>query len=169
LIASKQRQIRQHFPHVPGPIGRPSTRSAESGSERCRRRPGGTALLHLARPVADRWSCGRKRRFGLGPPRAPRLRDAWLFGLQLDSDSVGEPTPRLLRLDKPAFALFGEIQHEARRRARSSRGLAAGWHGKMPGRVLRLARLRASMLRSFATNQNVSSRGSTTLPNWRAR
>jgi uncharacterized protein DUF3987 len=63
----------------------------------------------------------------------------WLFGLQLDSNSVGEPTPRLLQLDKPAFTLFDEIQQEARRRARSSRGLAAGWHGKMPGRVLRLA------------------------------
>jgi hypothetical protein len=44
-----------------------------------------------------------------------------------------------LRLDPDAFELFDELRREAMERARSSRGLAAGWHGKTPGRALRLA------------------------------
>jgi hypothetical protein len=44
-----------------------------------------------------------------------------------------------LQLDRDAIDLFDELRREAMQRARSSRGLAAGWHGKTPGRALRLA------------------------------
>jgi hypothetical protein len=47
--------------------------------------------------------------------------------------------PCILRLDPAAFALFEELRREAMELARASRGLAAGWHGKTPGRALRLA------------------------------
>jgi hypothetical protein len=45
----------------------------------------------------------------------------------------------VLRLARDGFALFDELRREAMERARSARGLAAGWHGKTPGRALRLA------------------------------
>jgi hypothetical protein len=57
----------------------------------------------------------------------------------MDGDPAGEPAPRLLRLDREALALFDELRREAMERARIARGLAAGWHGKTPGRALRLA------------------------------
>jgi hypothetical protein len=57
----------------------------------------------------------------------------------MDGDPSGEPAPRVLPLDRDALALFGELRREAMERARSARGLAAGWHGKTPGRALRLA------------------------------
>jgi len=62
-----------------------------------------------------------------------------LCGLTMDSDSSGEAVPRMMQLDRDAFELFGEIRRDAMLRARDSRGLAAGWHGKNPGRALRLA------------------------------
>ncbi len=62
-----------------------------------------------------------------------------LSELAMDGDPSGEPAPRILRLDPDAFELFDELRREAMERARSSRGLAAGWHGKTPGRALRLA------------------------------
>jgi hypothetical protein len=62
-----------------------------------------------------------------------------LYRLAMDGDPQGEPAPRILRLAPDALALFEELRREAMGRARSSRGLAAGWHGKTPGRVLRLA------------------------------
>lgn len=62
-----------------------------------------------------------------------------LYGLAMDGDPAGEPAPRVLRLASDAFRLFDELRREAMGRARSSRGLAAGWHGKTPGRALRLA------------------------------
>ncbi len=62
-----------------------------------------------------------------------------LSGLGLDDNPAGEPKPRVLRLAPDALALFEELRREAMERARTSRGLAAGWHGKSPGRVLRLA------------------------------
>jgi hypothetical protein len=62
-----------------------------------------------------------------------------LCGLQMDTDYSGDPAPRVLRLDQPALALFDELRQDAMRRAQTSRGLAAGWHGKTPGRALRLA------------------------------
>jgi hypothetical protein len=62
-----------------------------------------------------------------------------LHGLPMEADSAGEPAPVLLRLDRSALALFDELRQEAMQRARSSRGLASGWHGKTPGRALRVA------------------------------
>jgi Protein of unknown function (DUF3987) len=49
-------------------------------------------------------------------------------------------TPRIiLPLDADACWLFDEQRQEAMRRARAASGMAAGWHGKNPGRVLRLS------------------------------
>ncbi len=62
-----------------------------------------------------------------------------LYGLAMDGDPTGEPAPRMLRLAPDALALYDELRQDAMQRARSSRGLAAGWHGKTPGRALRLA------------------------------
>jgi hypothetical protein len=62
-----------------------------------------------------------------------------LHGLAMEADSTGEPNPVLLRLDRSALALFDDLRQEAMQRARSSRGLASGWHGKTPGRALRLS------------------------------
>jgi Protein of unknown function (DUF3987) len=62
-----------------------------------------------------------------------------LYGLAIDGDPAGDPVPRILPLDSDALALFDEVCREAMERAQSSRGLAAGWHGKTPGRALRLA------------------------------
>ncbi len=62
-----------------------------------------------------------------------------LHGVPMCVDVAGEPAPGLLRLDPGARALFDELRQEAMQRARSSRGLAGGWHGKTPGRALRLA------------------------------
>ena len=62
-----------------------------------------------------------------------------LYGLKMSVDAAGAPAPGLLRLDRNARALFDELRQEAMQRARSSRGLAGGWHGKTPGRALRFA------------------------------
>jgi hypothetical protein len=57
----------------------------------------------------------------------------------MDGAPTGEPAPRILTLDPDALVLFEELRQEAMLRARRSRGLAAGWHGKTPARALRLA------------------------------
>jgi hypothetical protein len=62
-----------------------------------------------------------------------------LYRLEMDGHPPGELAPRILRLDPDALRLFDEVRREAMERGRSSRGLAAGWHGKTPGRALRLA------------------------------
>jgi Protein of unknown function (DUF3987) len=62
-----------------------------------------------------------------------------LHALQMHGDASGELAPGLLRLDRGALALFDELRQESMQRARSSSGLAGGWHGKTPGRALRLA------------------------------
>jgi len=59
--------------------------------------------------------------------------------LKMVADDHGEPTPIAIRLDDDAFALFDEQRQEAMERARVASGLAGGWHGKNPGRLLRLA------------------------------
>ncbi len=78
---------------------------------------------------------------GEARPRRDRLMDAArrLSELMMDGDPSGEPAPRILMLDRDAFDLFDDLRREAMERARSSRGLTAGWHGKTPGRALRLA------------------------------
>jgi len=62
-----------------------------------------------------------------------------LYGLTMHPDQIADLSPRILRLSDDALRLFEEFRWEAMERARSSRGLAAGWHGKSPGRALRLA------------------------------
>jgi hypothetical protein len=61
-----------------------------------------------------------------------------LFELAMDGDAAGDLAPRILRLDPDATRLFEELRQDAMVRARSARGLAAGWHGKI-GRALRFA------------------------------
>jgi hypothetical protein len=62
-----------------------------------------------------------------------------LYELKMGADDHGAPAPRALPLAADAFMLFDEQRQEAMRRARESSGLAAGWYGKNPGRLLRLA------------------------------
>ena len=62
-----------------------------------------------------------------------------LHKLQMDSDPSGTPVPTILRLAGPAFELFQRLRREAIEKARASRGMTAGWHGKTPIRALRLA------------------------------
>jgi len=62
-----------------------------------------------------------------------------LASLEMDGDPAGSPAPRIMQLGSSGLALFDEVRREAMEAARSSRGLAAGWHGKTPGRALRLA------------------------------
>jgi Protein of unknown function (DUF3987) len=62
-----------------------------------------------------------------------------LHELAMGADNHGAPAPRALPLDKDARALFNELRCDAMASARSAVGLAAGWHGKNPGRALRLA------------------------------
>ena len=62
-----------------------------------------------------------------------------LHKLEMGADNHGAPTPRALSLDTDARKLFDEQRQETMRRARATSGLTAGWHGKNPGRLLRLA------------------------------
>jgi hypothetical protein len=57
----------------------------------------------------------------------------------MGNDEHGAPAPRALPLDADTRRLFDEQRQEAMLRARAAFGLAAGWHGKNPGRLLRLA------------------------------
>ena len=62
-----------------------------------------------------------------------------LHALKMGADDQGDPTPIALQLDRDAFRLFDEQRQEAMWRARAASGLAAGWHGMNPGRLVRLA------------------------------
>jgi hypothetical protein len=62
-----------------------------------------------------------------------------LHGLKMGTDDHGQPAPIALRFDGIASSLFDEQRQEAMLRARAASGLAGGWHGKNPGRLLRLA------------------------------
>jgi hypothetical protein len=59
--------------------------------------------------------------------------------LKMGTDQHGEPTPIAMQLGDNAFALFDEQRQEAMHQARAASSLAGGWHGKNPGRLLRLA------------------------------
>jgi hypothetical protein len=61
-----------------------------------------------------------------------------LVELAMSADPSGALTPKVLGLDGDAFALFQVQRRDALKKARASRGLAAGWHGKTPTRLLRL-------------------------------
>jgi Protein of unknown function (DUF3987) len=56
--------------------------------------------------------------------------------LEMGTDSTSRI---VLPLDGDARWLFDEQRQEAMRQARVASGMAAGWHGKNPGRVLRLS------------------------------
>jgi len=73
-----------------------------------------------------------------------------LRALPMDSDDRGEPAPRALRLDADALQLFGELRGKAMEQARTASGLAAGWHGKTPGRALRVALVYGMLTRAAA-------------------
>ena len=45
----------------------------------------------------------------------------------------------MVRLEPEAFGILNGIRRDANALVKSSRGLAAGWHGKTPARALRLA------------------------------
>jgi hypothetical protein len=62
-----------------------------------------------------------------------------LHALKMGTDDRGQPAPIALLLDSSACRLFDEQRREAMLRARTASGLAGGWHGKNPGRLLRLA------------------------------
>jgi hypothetical protein len=62
-----------------------------------------------------------------------------LRSLPMGADEHGTPAPRALRLDPDALKLFDELRIDAMTKARTLTGLAAEWHGKNPGRALRLA------------------------------
>jgi len=86
------------------------------------------------RPLCNRGAADAAERRTKLHQCARRLR-----ALEMGTDNYGRPAPRLLRLASDALVLFDEQRQEAMRRARLGTGLAAGWHGKNPGRILRLA------------------------------
>jgi len=85
-------------------------------------------------PLCERGAVDAAERRSMLQSAARRLRT-----LAMGADDDGRPAPRALPLEHITFGLFDEQQQEARRHARASSGLVAGWHGKNPGRLLRLA------------------------------
>jgi Protein of unknown function (DUF3987) len=85
-------------------------------------------------PLADCGDVDAAERRNTLIAAAQRLR-----AIEMGADDRGDPAPRTLRLDANAFRLFDELRRDAMKRARGASGLAAGWHGKTPGRALRLA------------------------------
>jgi hypothetical protein len=84
-------------------------------------------------PLCERGSADAAERCNMLHSSARRLRT-----LAMGVDNDGQAAPRALQLERSAFGLFDEQQQEARRHARAASGLFAGWHGKNPGRLLRL-------------------------------
>jgi hypothetical protein len=84
--------------------------------------------------LADRGGVDAAQRLQTLITTARRLRT-----LAMGTDDHGVPAPRALWLDDDARTMFDDVRHDAMTRARSAHGLAAGWAGKNPGRVLRLA------------------------------
>ena len=85
-------------------------------------------------PLPDRGDADAADRRKMLMTAACRLR-----ALALGADQHGAPAPIALGLDADARTLFDELRREAMTQARTSSGLAAGWHGKTPGRALRLS------------------------------
>jgi hypothetical protein len=82
--------------------------------------------------AAGAYDAGRRREKIMSAAR--RLR-----ALDMGADLHGTPMPRALQLSIDAYDLFNTLRCEAMQRARDLHGLASGWHGKTPGRLLRLA------------------------------
>jgi len=83
-----------------------------------------------------------RRPIGAGAEgRAAFLLDAFrrLRALDWDRDSNGEPAPKVLRLDAEALDVLDQIREEVATANRTDTGIIAGWRGKNPGRLLRLA------------------------------
>jgi hypothetical protein len=57
----------------------------------------------------------------------------------MGADEHNAPAPHALPFDPDAFKLFDKLRIDAMTKARKLTGLAAEWHGKNPGRTLRLA------------------------------
>jgi hypothetical protein len=85
-------------------------------------------------PLADRGDADAMQRRAMLTAAAQQLR-----GLAMGADDQRTPAPLALRLDHDARALFDEVRRDAMQKARVTHGLVAGWHGKNPGRALRLA------------------------------
>ncbi len=85
-------------------------------------------------PLHNRGDEDATKRWTMLLKAARRLR-----ALAMGADAHRTPAPRALPLDDDARKLFDEVRQDAMTRARSACGLAAGWHGKNPGRALRLA------------------------------
>lgn len=85
-------------------------------------------------PLCERGATDAAERRIILQAAARRLR-----ALGMGADDHGLPTPCALRLNTDALGLFDAQRQEAMRLARAASGLAAGWHGKNPGRTLRLA------------------------------
>jgi Protein of unknown function (DUF3987) len=62
-----------------------------------------------------------------------------LRGLTMGADRHDVPAPHALSLSVDALDLFDGLRRLAMQHARDKHGLAAGWEGKNPGRLLRLA------------------------------
>jgi putative DNA primase/helicase len=62
-----------------------------------------------------------------------------LRSLPMGADEHSAPAPRALRLGSDAFQLFDILRIDAMTKARTHGSFAAEWHGKNPGRLLRLA------------------------------
>ena len=79
--------------------------------------------------------------FGVSERRRVFLLDAMraLRKLAMEESNKGNPLAVEVPLSAPALQLFEEIRETAIAKARSTKGLAAGWHGKTPARALRLA------------------------------
>lgn len=84
--------------------------------------------------LIDRGDAEAAERRNLLLTAARRLR-----ALPMGADDHGVPAPHVLRLDDDARKLFDEMRRDAMESARGAHGLAAGWYGKNPGRILRLA------------------------------
>jgi hypothetical protein len=88
-------------------------------------------------PIAPLWDCAPTD----AAERRSKLEKATerLRALEMGADNHGAPAPLALPLDIDARKLFDEQRQETMQRARVASGLTAGWYGKNPGRLLRLA------------------------------
>jgi hypothetical protein len=85
-------------------------------------------------PLVDRGDIETKRRRDTLARAARRLR-----GLHMGEELDGTPAPHALRLDDFGRRLLDDIYIKAMTCAEAASGMAASWHGKNPGRALRLA------------------------------
>lgn len=85
-------------------------------------------------PLDQKNSSASNDRFEFLLTAARRLRS-----FHMKSNNQGNPVAHRLPLSQEALGLFENIRRDASGKARTMKGLAAGWHGKTPARALRLA------------------------------